>query len=91
MSLTSLTTAAGLPLLGPHLPTLVISTASFFAIQHVSHRLAPIWLGNKWDEFDKRTKKGWASHVVCKSLSFLSVFRNRGRTRADDLKLCHMR
>lgn len=65
-SLTRWTEASPLPLLGPHLPTLILSTISFFSIQYVSHRLSPIWLGSKWDSFDKRTRKGWASHVVCK-------------------------
>lgn len=67
VDLAKLTGSSPLPLLGPHLPTLVLSTLSFFAIQHLSYRFAPLFLGNKWDGFDKRTRKGWASHVVCKS------------------------
>lgn len=54
-----------LPLLGPHLPTLVISTLACFTIQNLSHIITPRILGKKWEVFDKKTKKGWASHCVC--------------------------
>ncbi|OCF32604.1 hypothetical protein I317_00373 [Kwoniella heveanensis CBS 569] len=52
-----------LPLLGPHLPIFILSTIFFYAIQLASHRLSPK-LVSKYAEFDKRTRIGWATHVV---------------------------
>jgi hypothetical protein len=43
---------------------LVLSAAGFYAVQSAAHRLGKRWVG-RWDGFDTRTKKGWASHVVC--------------------------
>jgi hypothetical protein len=64
LDLSALTTDTPLPLLGPHLPTLVLSAAGFYAVQSLSHRVGRRLVG-RWDGFDTRTKKGWASHVVC--------------------------
>ncbi|WVQ98062.1 hypothetical protein IAU59_005184 [Kwoniella sp. CBS 9459] len=52
-----------LPLLGPHLPTFFCSTIFFYSVQFASHRLSPR-LVQKYAEFDRRTKVGWATHVV---------------------------
>ncbi|WWD21502.1 hypothetical protein CI109_105988 [Kwoniella shandongensis] len=52
-----------LPLLGPHLPTLLLSTAGWYCVQYLSHRLSPRWI-SKYGEFDERTRRGWATHVV---------------------------
>ncbi|WWC67953.1 uncharacterized protein I206_101872 [Kwoniella pini CBS 10737] len=52
-----------LPLLSPHLPTLLISTIFFYCIQIASHKITPK-IFKKYEEFDKRTKIGWASHTV---------------------------
>jgi len=67
LDLARMTADSPLPLLGPHLPTLVISTLACFAIQNLSHIITPRILGKKWETFDKKTKKGWASHCVCTS------------------------
>lgn len=67
LDLAKLTATSALPLLGPHLPTLVISTLACFTIQYLSHVITPRILGSKWDDFDKKTRKGWASHCVCMS------------------------
>ncbi|WWC86889.1 uncharacterized protein L201_001768 [Kwoniella dendrophila CBS 6074] len=52
-----------LPLLGPHLPTLALSTIFFYGVQYASHTISPKLVG-KYSEFDKRTRIGWATHVV---------------------------
>ena len=67
LDLARLTADSPLPLLGPHLPTLVISTLACFAIQNLSHIITPRILGRKWETFDKKTRRGWASHCVCTS------------------------
>ncbi|KAK8847411.1 hypothetical protein IAR55_005269 [Kwoniella newhampshirensis] len=60
---TSISSLNPLPLLGPHLPTFILSTAGWFLVRHLSHRLSPKWVG-KYAEFDDRTRRGWATHVV---------------------------
>lgn len=67
IDLSRLTASTPIPLLGEHLPILVISTISCFVLWNLSYRYSRIWLGSKWDDFDGRTKRGWASHTVCKS------------------------
>ncbi|WRT64766.1 uncharacterized protein IL334_001700 [Kwoniella shivajii] len=52
-----------LPLLGPHLPTFILSTTFFYGTQYTSHSISPR-LVKKYGEFDRRTKIGWATHVV---------------------------
>ena len=68
MDLSNLTADTPLPLLGPHLPTLILATASFYAIQWGSHRYSPRWMSRTWDDMDERTRHNWASHVVCERL-----------------------
>ncbi|GFZ47742.1 hypothetical protein JCM24511_05489 [Saitozyma sp. JCM 24511] len=72
LDLAGLTADTPLPLLGPHLPTLVLSAAGFYAVQWGSHRLGRRWVG-RWDGFDTRTKKGWASHVVSMTHALLII------------------
>ena len=72
MDLDSLTMNTPLPLLGPHLPTLVVSTVAFFLIRSLTAIYGPVYLGKKWEAFDGRTKKGMASHVVCTLLPSFS-------------------
>ena len=67
MTLADLTSSSPLPHLGPHLPVLVASTVTCYAIQHGAHIVTPMVLGKKWAGFDAKTKQGWASHCVCKS------------------------
>ena len=67
MTLSDLTSSSPLPHLGPHLPVLVISTVTCYAIQHGAHIITPMVLGGKWAGFDAKTKQGWASHCVCTS------------------------
>jgi len=69
MTLADLTSSSPLPHLGPHLPVLVISTVTCYTIQHLAHIVTPQLLGKKWEGFDAKTRQGWASHCVCKSIS----------------------
>ncbi|KAK4684102.1 hypothetical protein P7C73_g6101, partial [Tremellales sp. Uapishka_1] len=64
ISLPSISLSNPLPLLPPHLPTLLSSAATFYAVQLLSRRYSPTLLGRKWHDFDRRTKNGWDSHVV---------------------------
>ncbi|KAK6903724.1 hypothetical protein I204_02655 [Kwoniella mangroviensis CBS 8886] len=52
-----------LPHLGPHLPPFLLSTLFFYGIQYTSHKISPRLIA-KYGEFDKRTRTGWATHVV---------------------------
>jgi hypothetical protein len=64
-------TDSALPLLAPHLPVLLGSAAFFWAVQLGTHVVAPRIagrVGDKWRGWDGRTRKGFASHVVCKCL-----------------------
>lgn len=65
VDLSNLTASTPLPFLGPHLPTFLLSIAGSFLLRELSHRYSYIWLGSKWDGFDAKTKRGWASHTVC--------------------------
>ncbi|WVQ83345.1 hypothetical protein IAT38_005484 [Cryptococcus sp. DSM 104549] len=52
-----------LPLLIPHLPILILTTLGCYGLQALSHVVAPRVVA-RYEEFDRKTRIGWASHVV---------------------------
>jgi hypothetical protein len=67
-SLNALTVDTPLPLLGPHLPTFVLSVVACYAIQYAAYTFGPRVVGaGKWAQLDRRTRTGFLTRTVCES------------------------
>ena len=52
-----------LPLLEPHLPTVLFSTSACFLAQYLTHRVGRRW--PHWTGYEPKLRNGIATHVVC--------------------------